>query len=303
MGQHLKTAGAYIGRSPYQALAAVLIMTLTFFVATILAVLAYASGSTLKYFETRPQVIAFLKEEATSEQISLLQRQLESDTRVKEVRYVSKEQALEIYREATSDNPLLSELVSPKIFPASLEFSVTELNFAEELIAEVRKQEVVDQVLFTASLGGSSDVGNVINNLRTITSYIRVGGSAILAFLLSSSFLIILVIISMRIASRREEIEVLKLIGATPSFIRAPFLLEGMFYGAVGAFTGWFVAGLLVLYALPTVASYFGEIPILPTQTSQLLVLFGVIFAGELALAVLLGVTGGFIALRRYLKL
>ncbi|KKU22827.1 MAG: hypothetical protein UX34_C0020G0001, partial [Candidatus Woesebacteria bacterium GW2011_GWF1_46_13] len=151
---HLKTALDYIKRSPFQALAALFVLTLTFFVGTILAVLVYSSANLLNYFETRPQIITFLKDEITPENVSALQNKLSADVRVKDVRYVSKEEALEIYKQATSDNPLLSELVSPTIFPASLEFSVTDLSFAQEVINEIKEEGIVDSVGFTASLGG-----------------------------------------------------------------------------------------------------------------------------------------------------
>jgi len=130
---HLKTALDYIKRSPFQALAATFVLSLTFFVATLVSILVYSSSQLLSYFETRPQVIAFLKDNATESQIAELSGRLSSDTRIKEVKYVSKEEALAIYKKATSDNPLLGELVSPTIFPASLEFSVNDLTFAQGL--------------------------------------------------------------------------------------------------------------------------------------------------------------------------
>ena len=114
---HFRTALDYIRRSPFQALAAVFVLTLTFFVATLVSVLTYSSSKLISYFETRPQVIAFLKDDAPQESVALLQHQLEADTRIKETKYVSKEEALSIYKKATSDNPLLGELVSPSIFP------------------------------------------------------------------------------------------------------------------------------------------------------------------------------------------
>lgn len=302
MKHHLQTAYNHIRRAPYQAMSAILIMSLTFFVATILAVLAYGSWSTLKYFETRPQVIAFLKSEATPDDVSALQRKLEGDVRVKDIKYVSKEQALEIYKNATSDNPLLSELVSPKVFPASLEFSVGELADAEGIIRNLETESAVSQVAFTASLGSSKNIGDVINNLKKITGYIRVGGAVILSFLLTSSLLILLVILGMRISSRKDEIEILQLIGASPGFIRMPFLFEGLSYSIVGAFVGWIIAFLLTLYVMPSLASYFRDVPVLPSETLKLLELFGVIFAIELFISVLLGTTGSLIAIRRYLK-
>lgn len=303
MQNHLRTAKKHIRRAPYQALAAVLIMTLTFFVATVLAVLAYASHSTLRHFETRPQIIAFLKNEATVEEIAALQKELSEDVRVKSVKYVSKEEALEIYRSATSDKPVLSELVSPKVFPSSLEFSVTDLSHAEAVVSQVESESIVNQVAYTASLGSSKNIADVVQNLRNITNYIRVGGILLLCFLLTSSLLILLVILGMRISSRREEIEILQLIGATPGFIRAPFIFEGIFYSLTGAFFGWILASLIILYLTPSIANFFADVPVLPTSNQGLAVLFAAILGTELVLGLLLGATGSFVALRRYLKI
>lgn len=301
MKQQFKTAWKHIRRAPYQALAAILIMVLTFFVATVLAVLARGSSETIAYFETKPQIIAFLKEDATPEQVSALQHKLEGDSRVKNVHYVSKEQALKFFREA-SDNPSVLELVSPNIFPTSLEFSVSNLSFASPLVKEVQGEKIVDQVLFTASLS-ADNLEEVINKLHAMANYIRVGGGIIFAVLLASSFLILLVIISMRISTRRQEIEILSLIGATRGFIRSPFVVEGVLYAIFGAFLGWLVASLLILNAVPFLSPFFGEVPAIPQQTGELLALLGIILGGELILAIFIGVLGSFLALRRYLKI
>lgn len=301
MKQHFKTAWKHIRRAPYQALAAVLIMTLTFFVATILALLANGSSETIAYFETKPQVIAFLKEDATPDQVSSLQHKLEGDARVKNVRYISKEQALKFFREA-SDNPSVLELVSPNIFPTSLEFSVSNLSFANALLKEIQQEKIVDQVLFTASLS-TENLEEVITRLHTIANYIRIGGGIIFGVLLASSLLILLVIISMRISARRGEIEILSLIGATRGFIRSPFVLEGVLYAVFGALVGWIVASLLILNAVPFLSPFFGEVPVIPQETGALLILLGVILGGELVLAIFIGVLGSFLALRRYLKI
>ncbi len=296
---HFKTAIDYIKRAPFQALAAISVLMLTFFVGTLMAVLIYSSGRILNYFETRPQVIAFLKDEITAEQISGLQNELISDERVKDVHYVSKDEALAIYKEATSDNPLLAELVSPTIFPASLEFSLADLAFAEEVIREIQENEIVDQVGFTASLGGEETLGDVVGRLRTITYYIRVGGGVLAGLLAATSLLILLVIISMRITSRKKEIEVLDLIGATPRFIKSPIILEDLIYSLGGVFIGWAFALILVLYATPSLVSYFGEIPVLPKDASQLFVLMGIILASEILIGVLLALLGSTLAVSR----
>ena len=302
MGIHSKTAFSYIKRSPFQALSAIFVLMLTFFVATVVSVLVYSSGNVLKYFETRPQIIAFLKDEITPEQISALQNKLTSDQRVKDVSYVSKEEALSIYKLATEDNPLLSELVSPTIFPASLEFSVTNLNFAQEVIDEVKKEAVVSQVGFTASLGGEKTLQDVVARLKNIIFYVRVGGIGFVSLLGLSSFMTLLIIISMRISSRRTEVEILDLIGATSAFIKSPIILEALIYSVLGVFLGWVLAFILWLYLTPNILSYFGDIPILPKGVLNLSIMFGIILGVELIIGSLLALSGSLLAVSRARK-
>jgi cell division transport system permease protein len=299
---HFKTALDYIKRSPFQAISAIAVLVLTFFVGTLLAVLVYSSSNVLKYFETRPQVIAFLKDGVTPEQVSALQNKLSADTRIKEVHYVSKEEALSIYKNATSDNPLLSELVSPTIFPASLEFSVSNLSFAQNVIDEVKKEAIVGQVGFTASLGGEKTLQDVVSRLKNIILYVRIGGGVFVGILTATSFLVLLVIISMRINSRKGEVEILDLIGATPGFIRSPIVIEAFIYSLTGVVVGWLLSFLIWLYIAPTLLTYFGEIPILPKGTLGLFELFGLILLGELVIGSLLAYSGSLLAISRARK-
>jgi cell division transport system permease protein len=299
---HLKTALGYMRRSPFQALSAIFVLSLTFFVATLLSVLVYSSSKVLNYFETRPQVIAFLKDEATTETISALQHKLSADSRVKEVRYVTKEEALSIYKKATADNPLLGELVSPSIFPASLEFSVVDLSHTEEVLKEIKSEAIVESVGFTASLGGEKTLQDVVGRLEKITWYIRIGGSIFVGTLGIASFTVLLVIISMRMAMRKEEIEILGLIGATPGFIRSPIILEAVIYSIIGVFVGWISTFILILYLAPTLVSYFGQIPILPKGAGGIFILFGIILMGEFIMGNLLALVGSLIAVSRARK-
>jgi len=300
---HLKTALGYIRRSPFQAMAATFVLTLTFFVATIVSVLVYSSSKLISYFETRPQVIAFLKDTAKDTEIADLQHRLEADERIKEVKYVSKEEALAIYKKATSDNPLLGELVSPSIFPASLEFSVMDLSFAQGVIDEVKGEPIVDSVGFTAALGGEASLEDVVTRLRNISTYLRIGGIIFVGMLAATSLVVLLIIISMRIATRREEVEILDLIGATQGFIRSPIIIEAFVYAGLGVFFGWIIAFILVLYLAPNAVLYFGEIPVLPKETLGLFELFGIILGIEVASGVALALGGSLLAVSRVKKL
>lgn len=302
MSYHLKTATNSIKRFPFQALAAVFILAITFFVGSVLAVLVYSSAKTLSYFETRPQVIAFLKNEATDQAISDLQHKLSGDTRVKEVRYVSKEEALIIYKNATSDNPLLGELVNPSIFPASLEFSLINLTEAENVISLVKAESIVETVGFTASLGGEKNLGDAVVRLRNITLYLRIGGGIFAMLLIGTSFLVLVITLGMRIASKKDEVEILKLIGAKTAFIRNPIIIESVIYVLTGAFLGWMVTLIIILYIAPSAIAYFGEIPILPRAPLSLFALFGIILGVEIVGGIALAFAGSMLAFSRARK-
>jgi cell division transport system permease protein len=299
---HFKTALGYMRRAPFQATAAVFVLSLTFFVATLVSILVYSSSKLLVYFETRPQVIAFLKDGTTDSQVADLQHKLAADPKIKDVKYVSKEEALSIYKKATSDNPLLGQLVSPSIFPASLEFSVTDLSFAQSIINQVKGESIVDSVGFTAAVGGEASLNDVVNRLRTITTYVRIGGGVFTGVLALASFVVLLITITMRMSTRREEIEILNLIGATKSFIRSPIMLEAVIYALMGVFIGWILSFIAVLYSAPTLVSYFGEIQILPRDTLGILTIFGVILGIELVFGMILAVSGSLLAISRVRK-
>lgn len=302
MSIHTKTAFDAIKRSPFQALSAIFVLALTFLVATTVAVLVYASNKSLSYFETRPQIIAFIKDGTGDDLVSTLQDKLTNDMRLKDVKYVPKEAALEIYKNATEDNPLLAELVSPSIFPASLEFSVKDLSSAETVIGEVKSEAIVEQVGFTANIGGEKSLGDVVGRLKTISSYLRIGGIIFVGALSLTSFLVLLVIISMRMNSKKGEIEILSLIGATPSFVRKPVVVEAVVYSISGVLIGWTISLISWLYISPSILSYFGQIPVLPKEPLAFFTLFAIILGIELVVGMIIALTGSLIAVKRSLK-
>ena len=289
MKKHFKVSWQHIRRSPYQALAAILVMSLTFTIAAIFILLAAGSQAILNWFETRPQVTAFFKEGTKMEQVEALKEKLSQTGKISEIKYVSKEEALAIYREQNKEDPLLLEMVTANILPASLEVSATKLSDLSEVASILKSESQVEEVIFQE---------DVISSLSAWTSALRKIGVGLTLALATISLLVLLVIIGMKIALRKEEIEILKLIGATPWYIRAPFVLEGVFYGLVGATISWIITYILLLYSTPLLVSFLSGIPILPVNPLfMLFLLLGLIFGGAV-----IGVLGSILATRRYPK-
>lgn len=290
MKRVIKFAKRNIQRTPFQAIAASMVMFLTFFALLVFILLAAGSQKTLLYFESRPQAIAFFKDGTTPQDINALENALKNDPRVAGTRYISKEDALKKYQQDNKDEPNLLELVSASILPASLEIS-TKLPSDLTPISEIlTKEPAVEQVFIPK---------DVIERLTSITKIIRIVGGTTVGFLMVFASLVILMIIGFKIRLKRGEIEIMRLVGASPSFIRNPFILEGMFYGVVGAFSAWVTVYILLWYFTPYLKEYFKDVKLLPVDPMFMLGLLGIIFVA----ACLVGALGSYGAVRRYLKI
>lgn len=278
-----------IRRTPFQAIAACMVMFLTFFALLIFILVAAGSQAALRYFESKPQVIAFFKEGTTDQDVTAIENALSYEPRVSKHKFVSKEQALLIYRERNKNDPALLELVTANILPASLEISTqTPQDLAP--IAEILKQEpAVAEVIVPE---------DVVETLTSVTQIIRIVGGSVVGFLMIFAALIVLMIIGFKLRLRRNEIEIMRLVGASSSFIRNPFILEGIFYGVTGASLAWVSVYLLLWYFTPFLQGYLGEMQLFPVD--PLLMLF--LLLVSIFVATVVGSLGSFGAVRRYLK-
>lgn len=284
-----KTTWRHIRRSPYQAFAAVFIMMQTFFVLSFFSFLVVGSSKIIAHFESIPQVTAFFKEDAKQETIDALSQQVRETGKVAKVEFVSKQEALKIYREQNKDDPLLLDLVTADILPAALKVSATKIADLTEISNILSSSSAVDKVIFQK---------DVVQNLASWTSAMRKIGAVLFAVLAIDSIFIMAIIVGIKISQKKEEIEIMRLIGATSWYVRWPFIFEGIFYGVVGAFLGWLVSVLLLWYSLPFLASFLRGIPLLPISPLLLIELLGI----EVLLAVFLGAFSSFLAVLRYLK-
>ena len=276
-------------RSPYQALAAALAMSLTFFVATIFVVLVIGGQIVLNYIEQRPQVIAFFKDDTSDQKISEIIDQVKSTGLVTNVKYVTKEEALAIYRERNKEDPLLLESVSADFLPASVDISVKKAQDIGQITQVVKSRSEVDKVITPE---------NLVEQLVKWTKALRLGGIIFVSALLSISFLIIIMVIGMRIAIRRDEISIMSLVGATKWYIAKPFFIEGALYGILGASLSIFLVYVILLFYSPNIQNFLGPIQIFPITP----LFFVYLWAGEALVAAFVGIAGATIALFRYLK-
>lgn len=283
-----------IRRTPYQAIAATMVMFVTFLSLLIFLLLVIGSQRILQYYESRPQTIAFFNDNATEQDIDAIKNALGATGLVTEMTFVDKNQALKNYQEMNKNEPLLLELVTANILPASLEIHTNNLSDLNTIGDILKKEPVVDQVLIPE---------DAIQGLTKATTIVRWVGGSTAIFLMIFSFFLLLMVIGFKIRIRRTEIETMKLLGASTWFIRAPFILEGIVYGVVGAFLAWVAVYITVWYFSPALNFYVRDLPkeviTVPPPPLYMLLLLAVI----LIIGVLIGMLGSYGAVRRYLKL
>lgn len=294
----LSTTWKHMRRSPYQALAAILTMFLTFLLSGFFFLTTMASIVILQYFESKPQITVFFVDKAGQTEADVLRKTLEGTGKVASVKFVSKEDALAIYREQNKNDPLLLEMVTADILPASLEISATDPKHLQDLEPLIKEADGVEEIVYQKE---------VVDTLLAWTNALRNIGGILAGLLALDSILITTTVIAMKIALKREEVEILKLVGAHRWYIRSPFVLEGGLYGAIGAFISWIIISTFLLWLRPFLLSFLGIIPAVkllladPVSSSSLLAIFG--FGGMLLMVgFLLGSMGSLVALSRYLR-
>lgn len=291
MAGAIKNTWIQIRRKPYQALAAVMVMFLTFFALTVFALISAGSIKILQYFETAPQAIAFFEKgkDISQEEINRIKLSLDQTGKVASFKYVSIHEAEAIYREKNKDDPLLLELVNYKILPPSIEISATDINSLPLLKEILEKQPGVEDIAFYE---------DIVASLSSWIRNIRIFGLGLIFYLMLQSFLVVVTVIGMKIMAKKEEIEIMKLLGASNWFIRWPFIWEGIFYGATGAFLSWVFAYIGLLYSTPLLVSWLGDVNLLPVPFwFMMIVLLGTGFVG-----IGVGFFGSLMAVHRFLR-
>jgi cell division transport system permease protein len=285
-------------RSPYQAIAAILTLYITLLLTGIFSLATISSVVIMRYFESKPQLTIFFADRAGEKEAEALKSTLTATGKVAETKFVTKEDALTLYKEQNKNDPLLLEMVTSDILPASLEVTTSKPEYLAELEPIIQKAEGVEEVVFQK---------DIVESLLMWTRGARMFLGILVAFLSIDTILIIITITSMKIAIRRDEIEILRLVGASRSYIRSPFVIEGGIYGALSAILSWGTITSIIVVNRSTILSLLGIIPTIELIFKNILdVPFLGMSLGFLSCLIFvgfsLGALGSTIAVNRLLK-
>lgn len=290
-------------RNAWLSLAATAVMTITLFVIFTSVGARQVLVDTVASLSDSVNMSIYVKTDVSDQAVEQIRTDLDNLNSVLEVAYVSPEQAREDYIQENRHDPTTLEAVkeASNRFPGTFNIKVKDINDTSELASFVEtNQTVKDNLDPNTKPSFAGDRRETIQNIANAAQFaLQVGVIASIVFI-AMSMLIIFNTIRMAIFNRREEIQMMKLIGAERSFIRGPFVVEAIVYGFFAAIlaTGM---GYALIYLVAPPLRQFG-IAIQPTIDASTYYV-GFVLLGMIIIGAIIGVVSSLLATRRYLKI
>ncbi|MEI8143059.1 MAG: permease-like cell division protein FtsX [Candidatus Berkelbacteria bacterium] len=296
----LKTSMLSLWRSRWLALASTIMMFLTLFTISFFVSLLIITNKTNENLRDKVDIIVYFKSDATDDQVLALKNLLLTRSDVKTVKYVSKEDALvswqEMWKSYQKDDQAESVVSSEfNPLPRSIEIKTEQLQNVDGVYNFVNTQAnapIISSISYEQNK-------KVVDRLLKLSSFVKILGWTLSSIFVLISVVIIYNTISLAIYARSEEIEIMKLVGASSLYIQGPFFVEGVVYAILGSIlTGTVLLSVLKLI-LPTVEKYL-EVSNLNSNYLGLNIWY--IIGFEFLVGLLLGIICSLLAVRQHLK-
>ncbi len=300
----IRTGFLSFWRNGFVSVSSVVVMTITLFVASSLLCINALLSSSLSQLKDKVDINAYFVIDANEADMLALRDTVSKMPEVRSVVYTSRDEALTRFKERHAqdvielqalnelgENPLLASLSIQANDPSNYEQINNFLTKDTSVLAK-NGDPLIAKVNF-------NDNRTAITRLQQVIRGIEVFGLALSLVLGVTSIVIVFNTIRMAIYIAREEIAVMRLVGASDAYIRGPFVCEGMLYGVVSALITLVVLYPLVLWLGPITRKFFGSTDVLTLYTSH----FGKLFLGLVLAGVVLGGVSSFLSVKKYLKI
>lgn len=289
-------------RNAWLTIAATAVMTITLLIMLSTIVARQVLTDTVDDIQRKVDMSIYLESDTTPAQADAVVRELKKLSTVRTVTAVSPKEARAEYAEANKHNPRILQALNESIapFPWSIRVNVENINNTSELQHFVQTNATLKKYIDTTKQPSfSGPQRRAIENIGRIVSFAEKLGLVLSVVFVTISSLIVFNTIRMAIFNRKEEIQMMKLIGADKSFIRGPFVVEAIVYGFIAAIIATGIAAVL-FYSIKDKLVAYG-ISVENVSNNGMLyapfILLGMILAGAL-----IGVVSSLLATRKYLK-
>ena len=247
--------------------------------------------------ENEVSITAYVADEASESDIAAAQDYIRGLDGVASVSFTTKDQALEKFREMSSNAAIVDELGGNPL-PASIDIELSDPQKVEEVAKQIESSDQFKKIADEDNPSDSLKYGQrTVERLFSVTNYIRYIGIALIILLVFIALVFINNTIRLAIMARRKEIAIMRLVGASNGFIRGPFLMEGALHAIIGAALAIVSIELIRNLALPRLQASLAFLPIDVAPNTFLFIYLILLVAG-----LIIGLIGSMLAMRRYLK-
>jgi len=281
-----------------QVFATIFILTVAILLASSLFLSGRVSQFLIDSLESKADISVYFQEIALEEDILQVQEEMAKMPEVKEIVYISKDRALEEFKERYADNPVLMDSIRElggNPFLASLRIQAKESDQYQAVagyLDNLNLTDIIEKVDY-------SQRQNVIERIFSITSFLGKTGILFSLILIAIAILITFNTIKLAIYNFQEEVKIQRLVGASNWFIRGPFLAQGAIAGIISALISLLVLFFIAWLFSPKVQVFLPDLNIFKMFWSN----FGFILFIQLATGIALGSISSLIAIRKYLKI
>ncbi len=289
-------------RNAWLAVAAIAMMLVTLTIVLFLVISNATFGHTISQITDKIDVSVYLKDTVEPKDKDKLVSQIQHLSNVKSVTYVSKEEALKDYQQQNKNNQDLLAAISQtdNPLPATIQIKPKDVNKINEIRDFLEEPEVKRYQSDETSYSG--DRKQAIDKITQATRFMREAAFVGVVVFTIISTLIIFNTIQMAIFNRREELTIMRLLGASTWFIRGPFVVETVLYGIIASVISVILVGSMFTVASSTFeATSLGLLDI-GFASDYFSNHFWEILTVQMGIGVLIGAVSSVLATRRYLK-
>lgn len=293
----IKYALQHFGRNFWLSTATIVIMVLALFVLAGLIIFNVSTKTIITSIQDKIDISMFFKSDTAEDEILRIKSTLEAMPEVKEIEYISKEKALQIFKEKHQEDETISAAIdqlNDNPLLASLNIKAQDTEEYSSIAAHLDGDTIKP---FVQSVSYSQN-STVIDRLNKILKTAERGGYGLIIFMSFVAILITFNSIRLAIYSNRENINIMRLVGGSNIFIRGPFLVEGVMYGIIAAIISLALMAPVLYFLNPYGMVLVPELNIWEYFTSHLAQLL----AYQMLFGIGLGLISSFIAVGKYLK-
>jgi len=285
-------------RNSWLSIATVIVIAITLFTVNTLVIINFLSETVLTTLQEKIDITVQFKSETPEDEIFKFKNELEQMAEVKSVIYVSQEKSLENFKESHKDDEKfiqsIQELGSNPLL-ASLNIKANQLDQYDRIDRSIsgnkEVQGIIEKVNYQENQKPIDNFSNLIKTVRRLVVVLAI----IFSFL---AILITFNTIRMAMYSHRQEIGIMRLVGATNWHIRMPFVVEGIILGILGCLATLTITYFLVIFISPRIIGFLPEFDLAFYFKSNLLTIIILQFAAGISL----GIISSLIAIRKYLR-